>query len=97
LVLQDRPRHSGKSSSVAFQAFSKPAIKAMQKKGGNALGLDPADGPLFHALFYVPWSDEKDDKVIMKAAQDYMTAAVATAKELGVYNDYMYMPYSSPY
>ncbi|KAH7378393.1 hypothetical protein DE146DRAFT_626531 [Phaeosphaeria sp. MPI-PUGE-AT-0046c] len=91
------PNVPGIASSIAFQAFSEPALRAMQKKGGNALGLDTVNGPLFHALFYVPWTDEKDDRVILKAAQDYMSAAVAMAKELGAYNDYMYMPYSSPY
>ncbi|CAN9152973.1 unnamed protein product [Alternaria alternata] len=83
--------------SVSFQAFSKPALKAMQKKGGNALGLHPENGPLFHALFYLSWTDEKDDKVVLEAAQDFLSASVAMAKELGAYNDYMYMPYSSPY
>jgi hypothetical protein len=85
------------SPSVSFQAFSKPALKAMQKNGGNALGLYPEDGPLFHALFYLSWTDEKDDKAILKAVQDFLSASVAMAKELGAYNDYMYMPYSSGY
>ncbi|KAG9187578.1 hypothetical protein G6011_05449 [Alternaria panax] len=43
--------------SVTFEAFSKPALKAMQKHGGNALGLYPENGPLFHALFYLSWTD----------------------------------------
>lgn len=85
------------SPSISFQAFSKPALKAMQKKGGNALGLDPADGPFFHALFYASWTDAKNDKAILKAAQDYLSTSVKMAKKLGAYNDYMYMPYSSPY
>ncbi|KAF2820323.1 FAD-binding domain-containing protein [Ophiobolus disseminans] len=85
------------SPSIAFQAFSKPALEAMQKKGGNALGLDPDNGPFFHVLFYMPWTDAKDDKAILKAAQDYINTSIAMAKELGAYNDYMYMPYSSPY
>jgi hypothetical protein len=83
--------------SISFQAFSKPALTAMQKKGGNALGLYPDDGPFFHALFYMSWTDEKDDKTILKVGQDYMNKAIEMAKELGAYNDYMYMPYSSPY
>lgn len=83
------PRVHGKASSIAFQAFSKPALKAMQEKGGNALGLDPEDGPLIRALFYVPWTEDKNDKVVMDAAQNYMAAAVVMAKELGAYNDYM--------
>ncbi|KAH7086043.1 hypothetical protein BKA63DRAFT_549044 [Paraphoma chrysanthemicola] len=83
--------------SVTFQAFSKPALEAMQKKGGNALGLSPNDGPFFHALFYCSWTEVKDDKAVLKAAQDYINTSIALAKEMGAYNDYMYMPYSSPY
>jgi FAD/FMN-containing dehydrogenase len=91
------PAVPGISPSVTFQAFSKPALKAMQKKGGNALGLDAADGPFFHALFYVSWTDAKDDNAVLKAAQDYINTSIKFAKELSAYNDYMYMPYSSPY
>jgi FAD/FMN-containing dehydrogenase len=83
--------------SVAFQAFSIPALQAMQKKGGNALGLYPDDGPLFHALFSASWTDEQYDKTIMKMAKGYMEKAVETAREMGAENGYIYMPYSSPY
>jgi len=69
----------------------------MQKKGGNALGLWLEGSPLFHSLFYLSWTDKKNNKVVLKAAQDFLSALVATAKELGAYNDYMYMLYSSPY
>ncbi|KAF2030479.1 hypothetical protein EK21DRAFT_100359 [Setomelanomma holmii] len=85
------------SPNVSFQAFSKPALKAMQKKGGHTLGLYPEDGPFFHALFYLSWRDAKDDKAIMEAAQDYINTSIAMSEELGAYNDYMYMPYSNPY
>jgi hypothetical protein len=91
------PSIPGFAPSIAFQAFSVPALRAMQKKGGNALGLGPAQGPLFHALFYVSWTDPKDDEAIMRAAKEYMSRAVEMARELGKDNDYMYMPYSSPY
>lgn len=91
------PKVPAISPSVSFQAFSKPALRAMQKKGGNALGLDPADGPFFHALFYASWTDAKDDKAVLKAAKDYIDTSIKMARELGAYNDYMYMPYSSPY
>jgi hypothetical protein len=91
------PSIPGFAPSIAFQAFSVPALRAMQKKGGNALGLYPAQGPLFHALFYVSWIDPKDDEAIMRAAKGYMSRAVEIARELGKDNDYMYMPYSSGY
>ncbi|KAI8931093.1 hypothetical protein NX059_012104 [Plenodomus lindquistii] len=85
------------SPSITFQALSKPALQAMQKKGGNSLGLSPDDGPLFHALLYLSWTDPEDDKANMEAAKAYMDALVAMAKELGAANDYIYMPYASPY
>ncbi|KAH7380121.1 hypothetical protein BKA66DRAFT_512891 [Pyrenochaeta sp. MPI-SDFR-AT-0127] len=83
--------------SISFQAFSKPALAAMQKKGGNALGLDPSKGPFFHVNFYTTWTDPKDDKAIMLAAQSFISTCNQISKELGAYNEYMYMPYSSPY
>ncbi|KAE8857761.1 hypothetical protein P3342_012264 [Pyrenophora teres f. teres] len=91
------PGIPAKAPSISFQAFTKPALRAMQKKGGNALGLYPENGPFFHALFYMSWTEEKDDKAVLKAAQDYLSDCVTKAKELGADNDYMYMPYSSPY
>ncbi|KAF1828205.1 FAD-binding domain-containing protein [Decorospora gaudefroyi] len=84
-------------SSLSFQAFSTPALHAMQKKGGNALGLYPDNGPFFHILFYVPWTDASEDESILTVVKDFLGAVVRMAGELGALNDYMYMPYSSPY
>jgi hypothetical protein len=47
--------------SLTFQAFTIPALSQMYKKGGNALGLDPEDGPLFHCLLYMVWDDTCTD------------------------------------
>jgi hypothetical protein len=91
------PSVPGSAPSISFQAFYVPALRAMQKKGRNELGPDPAQGPLFHAPFYVSWMNAKDDKEVMRAAKEYMKKSVAMAKELGMENGYMYMPYNSPY
>jgi len=91
------PGIPAKVPKISFQALTKPALRTLQKKGGNALGFYPKDGPFVHALFYMSWTEEKDDKAILKTAQDYLGACIAKAKELGADNDYMYMPYSSPH
>lgn len=75
----------------------KPVLRVMQRKGGNALGLRPDGGPFFNVLLYLAWTDEKDDKTIYETEQDFLDASTAKAKQLGAYNDYMYMAYSSPY
>jgi FAD/FMN-containing dehydrogenase len=85
------------SVNIAFQAFSKPALEAMQKKGGNALGLYPENGPFFHVLVYMAWNESSDDTTMMKAAEDYVSMSKVMARELGVDNEYYYMPYSSGY
>ncbi|KAI4954620.1 hypothetical protein J4E86_005930 [Alternaria arbusti] len=85
------------SVNIAFQAFSKPALQAMQKKGGNALGLYPENGPFFHVLVYMAWNESSDDTTMMKAAQSYIETSKGMARELSVDNEYYYMPYSSGY
>ncbi|EUC42531.1 hypothetical protein COCMIDRAFT_39425 [Bipolaris oryzae ATCC 44560] len=75
----------GGASSIAFQAFTKPALRAMQRKGGNALGLRPDDGPFFRVVLYLAWTDEKDDKTIYKAAQDFLAASTAESQAADPY------------
>ncbi|KAJ8117444.1 hypothetical protein OPT61_g1349 [Boeremia exigua] len=91
------PNFPAVSVSVAFQAFSVPALRAMQNKGGNALGLKPENGPFFHILFYMAWDETSDDTTMMKGAHDYIAAVTELAKERGLDNDYIYMPYASGY
>lgn len=83
--------------SLTFQAFTVPTLKQMSKKGGNALGLNPADGPLFHCLLYMVWDDATKDDILNKAAFDFMAAAKTEAKKRGLHNRYIYMNYAGPY
>ncbi|KAF2133808.1 FAD-binding domain-containing protein [Dothidotthia symphoricarpi CBS 119687] len=83
--------------SLTFQAFTVPAIQQMKKNGGNALGLDAADGPLFHVLLYMVWEDSTKDKLLNKAAQTFINAAKAEAKSRGLASDYIYQNYAGPY
>jgi hypothetical protein len=83
--------------SLTFQAFTVPAMKQMSKKGGNALGLSPADGPLMHTLLYMVWEDASKDDQLNQAAMDFMNAAKAEAKNRNVYNRYIYLNYAGPY
>ncbi|KAJ4374644.1 hypothetical protein N0V86_007517 [Didymella sp. IMI 355093] len=83
--------------SVSIQAFSVPTLRAMQKNGGNALGLKPEDGPLFHVLLYSAWNSSSDDAAMMTAAKSFIDTTRAMGKERGLNSDYIYMPYASGY
>jgi hypothetical protein len=69
----------------------------MSKKGGNALGLSPADGPLMHTLLYMVWDDASKDDQLNQAALDFMNAAKTEAKNRDVYTKYIYLNYAGPY
>jgi hypothetical protein len=83
--------------SLTFQAFTVPALSQMSKKGGNALGLSPFDGPLMHTLLYMVWDDASKDDQINQAALDFWNAAKAEAKSRGLYSRYIYLNYAGPY
>ncbi|KAF1837317.1 FAD-binding domain-containing protein [Decorospora gaudefroyi] len=83
--------------SLTFQAFTTPALTQMSKKGGNALGLSPADGPLMHTLLYMVWDDAAKDTQLNRAALDFMDAAKEEAKTRGLYNRFLYLNYAGPY
>ena len=83
--------------SLTFQAFTVPAMRQMSKKGGNALGLSPTDGPLMHTLLYMVWEDAAKDNELQQAALDFMNAAKEEAKKQGVHHDFIYLNYAGPY
>ncbi|KAJ8116801.1 hypothetical protein OPT61_g1844 [Boeremia exigua] len=83
--------------SLTFQAFTVPALSQTSKKGGNALGLSPDEGPLFHVLLYMVWDDASKDQTLNRAASEFMAAAKTEAKNRGLYNEYIYMNYAGPY
>lgn len=82
---------------MTFQGLTVPALSQMSKKGGNALGLDPSDGPLFHVLLYMVWEDAAKDQQLNRAASEFMAAAKAEAKSRGLYNRFIYLNYAGPY
>lgn len=83
--------------SLTFQGFSVPTLEMTTKKGGNALGLNAADGPLMHVLLYMVWEDAAKDAELNKAAQDFMNAAKAESERRGLASNFIYLNYAGPY
>ncbi|KAJ4299586.1 hypothetical protein N0V90_004832 [Kalmusia sp. IMI 367209] len=84
-------------ASIAYQSISKPALTAMARNGGNALGLKAADGPFFHILLAVTWQDASQDTAVYKGAKAFIDAITAEAKKRNLASSYIYMNYASPY
>jgi len=83
--------------AVSLQVLTEPIIEQGATKGGNALGLDPKEGPLMLALVAMKWSNSADDDRLQKFAARVKDRCVAAAKAKGKATDYLYMNYASPW
>ncbi|KAF2850316.1 FAD binding domain-containing protein [Plenodomus tracheiphilus IPT5] len=82
---------------LSFQAITVPAMEAMEQNGGNALGLDASQGPIFIANLAILWSNAADNNRIFSFSNNLYNRLVAEAGKKGLNNDYIYMNYASPY
>jgi hypothetical protein len=80
-----------------LQIITVPQLTQMQKKGGNALGLKPADGPIFLINLSTRWDKTEDDDRVMQANANVVRRMEEEAKRRDMVNDYLYMNYASQY
>lgn len=80
-----------------LQIITVPILEQMQKKGGNALGLSPADGPIFLINLSTRWDKVEDDARVMQANANVVRRMQEEAKRRNMVNDYLYMNYASQY
>jgi FAD/FMN-containing dehydrogenase len=85
------------TAAISFQVITEPILEKTTVRGGNALGLSAADGPLMNLLIALRWSDTADDSRLNKFAATVKDRAVAAAKAAGKHEDYLYMNYASPW
>lgn len=82
---------------MAIQPITEGALKAMQKNGGNALGLDPKNGPYFVLNFNSAWDNKEDEPKFQKVISKIIDTVKAEARSRGLDNDFIYMNYASQY
>jgi FAD/FMN-containing dehydrogenase len=82
---------------LSFQAITVPAMQAMQRNGGNALGLDPSKGPIYICNLSIMWTDVKDNERIYKFANTLYEKLEEEAGRRGLKSEYIYMNYGSPW
>ncbi|KAJ4338024.1 hypothetical protein N0V95_008175, partial [Ascochyta clinopodiicola] len=85
------------TAAISFQVITEPILKKMTVRGGNALGLSAANGPLTNGLIALKWSNPADDSRLNKFAAAVKDRAVATARAKGKDVPYLYMNYASPW
>ncbi|KAJ3541237.1 hypothetical protein NM208_g4701 [Fusarium decemcellulare] len=83
--------------NLVVQGITTPQLQQMKKNGGNALGLDAAEGPLFILQLCAMWDNKSDDAKVYRWMSDVLENVSAEAKSRGVDNDYVYMNYASQF
>ncbi|KAJ4400379.1 hypothetical protein N0V91_008735 [Didymella pomorum] len=73
--------------TISIQLLTIPQPQQMQKNGGNALGISPADGPMFIMNLGNMWTNPTDDDRIFKFNNDIITKVQAEAAKKGLNND----------
>jgi hypothetical protein len=82
---------------LSFQAITVPAMEAMQRNGGNALGLDPSEGPIYILNLALMYSDAADNDRMYSFANTLYERLQAEAVKRGLASDFIYMNYASPW
>lgn len=88
---------SGLLPVLSFQAITVPAMEKMQKNGGNALGLDPKEGPIYICNLAIMWTDVADNDRILGFSNTLYERINAEASRRSLTSDYIYMNYASPW
>lgn len=83
--------------AISLQTFTEPILEKTTARGGNALGLNPKDGPLMFVLVSLKWSDPADDTRINKFAAKVKQRATDAARARGKSHPYLYINYASPW
>lgn len=83
--------------SITFEPIPVSLIKQSVARGGNAMGLDPSDGPLMVVLFYTSWDERSDDEKMYAAVKEALATIEEEAKKNDVYSLWLYLNYASPH
>ncbi|KAF2764142.1 FAD-binding domain-containing protein [Teratosphaeria nubilosa] len=82
---------SGTSASLAMQPITVALLQAARDAGGDAINLDPADGPFLSILITLQWSDAADDATVHSIAQDFICRLEEKTKSMELYYPFKYM------
>ncbi|KAJ0119822.1 fad binding domain-containing protein [Diaporthe amygdali] len=89
---------NGTASSVTpylvYQPIPMNVLMAMQKNGGNALGLETSDGPVMLVQLTITWDDAALDDVIESESSNLIKKVEAMAAERNELKGFVYMNYA---
>ncbi|KAM7187236.1 bifunctional solanapyrone synthase [Rhypophila sp. PSN 637] len=94
LVLTKVKDAEGFTFSFGFKPLTKSLLKHSQEAGENAMGISPADGPLFIVLTNPVWTNPADDNRIFAAIEEFLIELREIACERGLLYRYIFVNYA---
>ncbi|WAO86074.1 FAD-binding PCMH-type domain-containing protein [Fusarium falciforme] len=79
---------------LVFQPIPVNVLSAMQKNGGNALGLEYSDGPLMIVQLTTTWEHARLDRLVEDSSRELIAKIESMAKKRGLDNGFVYMNYA---
>ncbi|KAH7310887.1 hypothetical protein B0I35DRAFT_463407 [Stachybotrys elegans] len=80
--------------SFTLQPYAVSLLEKTSFKGGNSLGLSPADGPIVSVLFLTWWQEESDDERIISTLRGVLESIDTEAKARKTSLPFVYMNYA---
>lgn len=80
--------------AVSHQPITDGMLRAMQRAGGNPLGLSPASGPLLLVEFAYQWNNAADDLRIREVRDTVLARVDAEARAAGVFVPFLSSNYA---
>ncbi|KAJ0121096.1 FAD binding domain-containing protein [Diaporthe amygdali] len=84
------------TTAIVVQALHINSIKAMNQRGGNALGIE-SDGSLLIALLTLGWGKSEDDTAIYSFAERWTNRSRSEAEAKGLFHPWQYINYAGPF
>lgn len=82
---------------MIWQGVTEGELRAMEKNGGNPLGLSAQEGPYYIIHLVARYDHASDDVLVQSTFSSILHEISASAVELGVQNDWIYMNYASQF
>ncbi|KAJ1305446.1 hypothetical protein OPQ81_000456 [Rhizoctonia solani] len=84
----------GWTSGIIYQPISNSMLRASEKKGGNVLGLKPANDPLMVVSYQFTWERSEDDNEVYAAIDKLVADSTGVARSQGRLERYIYLNYA---
>ncbi|KAL8723704.1 MAG: hypothetical protein Q9181_007213 [Wetmoreana brouardii] len=77
--------------SFVYQPLTVDLLKASRASGGDAIDLDPADGPIMAMIVNAAWSNAADDSYVNQWAANLTSAIDSKSQAAGYYYPFIFL------